>query len=332
MNKLTLPGRKACALNMIRKGYSLKEIVEITNMSRNTLHLLKKSKQLFRKEKKTKITPEMENYLRIFFKNNSIYQGGSLDKVRQLINEVYDVNLKSVMPIRNWLKKNKYRNFNKIIVEKIPKRIISKRLGFCRKYSKDNQISNKILFTDEKTFNLTTKLHRGDKFRAPFNQRKAQRHTGIKFSAKYFKVAAGISSFGKTELIFLNNKFNGMNYAENVLPIYFSEIEKHKSKGLKFLMHNGSKIHHEKVFVNPMLKKFNILDWPPRSPDLNPIENLWAYLSHKMMKYKPENLRQLSLYLKNEYEKIPHSLIENLCKSFRSRLLKCIDMSGQMIS
>ena len=75
------------------------------------------------------------------------------------------------------------------------KRIICKRLGFCRKYSKDNQISKKILFTDEKTFNLSSKLHRGDKFRAPYNQRKAYVDNGIKFSTKYLKVAAGISVF-----------------------------------------------------------------------------------------------------------------------------------------
>lgn len=192
MDKLTLPGRKICALNMVSKGFAVKDIISITKISRSTLFTLKKSKKLFRKERSTKITPEISNYLKIFFSRNSIYQGGSLEKIRRLLNENFDLNFQSVMPIRNWLKKNRYFKFNKVIVEKIPKRILFKRLGFCKKYSKDKQISNKILFTDEKTFNLSTKLHRGDKIRAPFNQRKAKRDSGIKYSTKYIKVAAGI--------------------------------------------------------------------------------------------------------------------------------------------
>ena len=62
MEKDTLPGRKACALNMIKKGFKLKDIIDITKMSRSSLYLLKKSKQIFKKQRKSVITQFLKIY------------------------------------------------------------------------------------------------------------------------------------------------------------------------------------------------------------------------------------------------------------------------------
>ena len=35
---------------------------------------------------------------------------------------------------------------------------------------------------------------------------------------------------------------------------------------------------------------FEIMDWPPQSPDLNPIENLWKTLGVKVMERNPTNM------------------------------------------
>jgi hypothetical protein len=89
--------------------------------------------------------------------------GGSLVKATQRVNEEFGTEIKSVKPVRNWLKENKYLAKNKIIIDPYPKRIILQRLGFSRKFVKDLSISKKILFTDEKTFQIRTKHHKRDK-------------------------------------------------------------------------------------------------------------------------------------------------------------------------
>lgn len=330
MDSSTLPGRKICAINLKRLGVSNSIISKSTGLSLSTIRNLIRNKpsNFKRKPRKTIITEEMGKFLKIFFQRFSSYMGGSLRKATNRLNEEFGTSIKSVKPVRDWLKLNKFKAKNKIIVDPYPKRIIMKRLAFCRKFSKDLAISKKILFTDEKTFQLRTKHHKSDKMWVQGTKNAVQK--GIFFDNAYVKISAGISVYGKTDLIFLPNKFNGKVYSEEVLPVFKEEMVKQK---LKYFMQDNSKIHYEKQFCIPKLKEFpNILEWPARSPDLNPIENLWAYLSYKLRNRSYENLRQLKMAIREEYNLVPQSIIFNLCNSFHSRLKKCLHLKGKMIS
>ena len=55
------------------------------------------------------------------------------------------------------------------------------------------------------------------------------------------------------------------------------------------------------------LKENNIdvLPWPARSPDLNPIENIWAYMDRKMISYQITSIEHLKECLHKEWLDIP---------------------------
>ncbi len=47
------------------------------------------------------------------------------------------------------------------------------------------------------------------------------------------------------------------------------------------------------AFLNEKEDKFTVMDWPWNSPNLNPIENLWAHMKLRLKSRKLKNLQEL---------------------------------------
>ncbi|GFS90271.1 transposable element Tcb1 transposase [Trichonephila clavipes] len=69
-------------------------------------------------------------------------------------------------------------------------------------------------------------------------------------------------------------------------------------------------------------EEFTVLPWPPNSPDLNPIENLWGYLDQIVhaMDLHPSNLARLAMVLESAGLNIPVNTFRNLIDSHPARL------------
>jgi transposase len=70
------------------------------------------------------------------------------------------------------------------------------------------------------------------------------------------------------------------------------------------------------------------LPWPSQSPDLNPIEHVWAYLKKKLAQYRPKNIGELKLKIMKEWNEIPTSFIRRLIDSMEHRVEKVVRAKG----
>ena len=75
---------------------------------------------------------------------------------------------------------------------------------------------------------------------------------------------------------------------------------------------------------------FQVLDWPPYSPDLNPIENLWAILKRQLGEYEhpPRGMIELWERVEAEWAAINVEICQNLIESMPRRVQEVIKNKG----
>ena len=73
------------------------------------------------------------------------------------------------------------------------------------------------------------------------------------------------------------------------------------------------------------------LDWPPQSPDMNPIENLWAIVkSRRQKKFGiPKTKIELIDQVFQVWEEIDKNLLDSLSDSIETRLREVIRLGGK---
>jgi len=73
------------------------------------------------------------------------------------------------------------------------------------------------------------------------------------------------------------------------------------------------------------------MDWPSNSPDLNPIENLWAIVKGRVERRQPKNITELERFMIEEWDNIPQNIIINLIRSMKECCQFIIANNGEQI-
>ncbi|GFV83031.1 transposable element Tcb2 transposase [Trichonephila clavipes] len=105
--------------------------------------------------------------------------------------------------------------------------------------------------------------------------------------------------------------------------------------GLQFPFMDDNAPCHRTVAAEQLLESEDIerMDWPARSPDLNPIEHVWDFLGRRLAArtLPPVTIRELRLALQDEWAAMPQQLIDTLILSMGRRCETYLAVRGDHI-
>ncbi|GFW63010.1 transposable element Tcb1 transposase [Trichonephila clavipes] len=144
-------------------------------------------------------------------------------------------------------------------------------------------------------------------------------------------VWAGIMINGRTRLhVVANGTMTGQRYIDEVLLPHVRLFR--GAVGDKFVFMDDNATCHRTLAVQDCLDSEGIqrLVWPARSPDLNPIENVWDALGMQVSgrNYHPTIKNTLIRALTEEWDKLPQHLLDNVVQSMVRRVECCITLHG----
>ncbi|GFW22242.1 transposable element Tcb2 transposase [Trichonephila clavipes] len=191
------------------------------------------------------------------------------------------------------------------------------RLQWCREHHNwTEQDWACVLFSDESRFSLSSDCRRQLIWRESGT---AYRPENIQEKDRYSTCSimewAGIMINGRTRLhVVTNGTMTGQRCIDEVLLPHV-----HLFRGAvcdKFVFMDDNATCHRTLVVQDCLDSKGIqrLVWPARSPDLNPIENVWDALGRQVAgrNYPPTNKNTLIRALTEEWDKLPQQLLDNV--------------------
>ena len=248
----------------------------------------------------------------------------------QLASEVSSRTEEEVLPrtIRRHLQFNGLKYYCAIKKPLLTRKMKSKRLEWCQQY-KDMPLSfwQSMLYSDETmvTINYSTVMNKIRRF--PW-----QNPLLPKFLNKRMKFPQKVMFWGSFSSKCVGSllPISGIMNSQKYIELLNSSLSKDMAKtGTRIFQDDSAPCHRAKSVHNWFIEnKIETLDWPGNSPDLNPIEHLWATVKRKLRTKPIYSTIELKKQVLLAWNQIPGQDLENLVNSIPSRINAVIKSYG----
>ena len=206
--------------------------------------------------------------------------------------------------------------------------VVQEKKDFARRMiRKPKKFLADLVFSDEVTISVNDHTCRTQWCRTASDVvgRESQRIQNIPHVMIWAAIGVGWKSpivvFGKQRMNehgeFVPYRLNGKDYVRRCL----SRITPHVRT--RIFQHDNARPHIKgsvKAYLTRM--KVAVLQWPPYSPDLSPIENVWPLFNRRVSEKYPRTQAELEAAVREAWDELPQSVIDKHVLSFKSKCAK----------
>jgi hypothetical protein len=186
---------------------------------------------------------------------------------------------------------------------------------------------------DESTFNLYregrrcwVRVSRGSGDIEPAKPKLSRKVEKVSVS-----IVAAISNGKKSDLAFLPKNWR----ASELVKSFDADVRPslrwvYRGRRKNRLIWDNDGRHHTLIWDNYMAENHlrAIRPWPSISPDLNPIENVWAWMKDYVEHVQPDSEHKLREAIRAAWRDFPIEHTKALMESMPARLQRCLELGG----
>jgi len=201
----------------------------------------------------------------------------------------------------------------------------------------DPSLPTNICWGDECTIHLNGRINRQNRRYYStsnphwFSDSKAQNSPKV-------NVWAGIYNNQMIGPFFIDGNINGDNYYDMLINEVLPAIDAAGGNLPVWYMQDGAPAHFKRnvrdllddAFPGMWIGRQGPIEWPPRSPDLTPLDFfLWGYIRHRIFTVPPVDIDDLKAKIIFECQNVPRHMFENCMRGFYDRLGYCLVSEGK---
>lgn len=250
--------------------------------------------------------------------------------------------------VLRYLKKNKFHPYKINLVHELNEEDFDRRMEFCEvmmeRCNNDPQFVEHVAFSDEASFYLNGTVNRQNcRYWSDTNP-----HWMMEAQTQYpekVNVWAGIVGNNILGPFFIEGTLTAEQYLEmlqnDIVPaivaLYPDNQNPQIPNNLIWFQQDGAPPHYARIvrdyldtiFLNRWIGRRGFIEWPPRSPDLAPLDfYFWGYLKSKVYFNRPHNIQDLKDRIRNEVRLIRPETLTRVLEEFRNRLGYCQEVNG----